>query len=95
MLLLQHCLLEDVTLQINKLKKRSHTLEATVHVGKEGVTPALVEHLKKQLVVKKLIKVRLLSSLREQKRAIAEKLAQECNATLVRSVGFVVVLAKR
>ncbi len=81
--------------QINKLKKRSHALEATVHVGKEGITPGLIVHLKKQLITKKLIKVRLLSGLREKKKELATQLAKECNATLVRCVGFVVVLSKR
>ncbi len=81
--------------QLNKLKKRSHDLSPTVHVGKEGVTPGLIAHLKKQLVLKKLIKVRLLSGLGDKKKEIAHQLAQGCNATLVRCVGFVLVLSKR
>ena len=80
-----------------KLRQKSHALNATVNIGREGLTPGNVEHLKKQLVQKKLIKVRISPAVfgDGKKSDFAQILAASVNATIVHRVGFVVVLSKR
>lgn len=80
--------------KLKELKAKSHGLEATVQVGKEGITDSLIEEIKKQLKKRKLIKVKFLKSAGERKKLV-EEIVSETGAILVRSVGRVAVLFKK
>jgi RNA-binding protein len=77
-----------------QLKGAAQHLEATVHVGKDGVTAEVVAEVAKQLKSKRLVKVRLLPSVEEDRHAVAERLASEASAALVEVRGRTAVLAK-
>jgi RNA-binding protein len=70
-------------------------LEATVRMGKSGVTTALIEEIKAQVKKKGMVKVKLLGTRREETKQIAAELAQRCNAELVDVRGNTVSLWKR
>jgi RNA-binding protein len=70
-------------------------LEATVRMGKSGVTAALVEEIKIQIKKKGMVKVKLLGTRREETKQIAGELAERCNATLVDIRGNTVSLWKK
>lgn len=70
-------------------------LEATVRMGKAGVTQALVDEIRAQLRKKDAVKVKLLGTRREETRQIAEELAERCNAELIDVRGNTVALWKR
>ena len=70
-------------------------LEATVRMGKAGVTVALIEEIKAQIKKKGMVKVKLLRSSREETKQIASELAERCNAELVEVRGNTVSLWKK
>jgi len=70
-------------------------LEATVRMGKAGLTRALVEEIKGQIKKKGMVKVKLLGSSREETRQIAGELAERCGAELVDVRGNTVSLWKK
>ena len=70
-------------------------LEATVRMGKAGVTAALVEEIKGQIKKKGMVKVKLLGTRREETKQIAGELAERCDAELIEVRGNTVSLWKK
>lgn len=72
-------------------------MEAATHVGKNGITPSLVEEVTRQLKDNKLIKVKLLKSAVEEtpREELAKALAEKTRSELVEVKGNTVVLFKR
>ena len=72
--------------------------KALVRIGKRGLTPQVVEEIKRHLKERKIIKVRLLKPFLERedqdRRKIAELIAREVGAELVGIRGHVFVLRK-
>jgi len=85
------------TKRILELRGQAARLEATTHVGKNGVTPSLIEEIKRQLKDNKLVKVKLLKSAVEAmpREEIAGALARQTGAELIEVKGNTVVLFKR
>jgi len=79
---------------IIELRGRAQQLRPTVHVGKEGITPAIIDELSQQLKKNKLVKVKLLSSFEADRHESAEKLAHVSSSVLVEVRGKTVVLAR-
>lgn len=77
-----------------QLKGAAQRIEATVHVGKDGVTDEVVAEVVKQLKRKRLVKVRLLPSVEQDRREVAERLASGASAVLVEVRGRTAVLAR-
>ena len=71
------------------------SLEATVRMGKAGVTAALIEEIKAQIKKKGMVKVKLLGTRREETKQIAGELAERCHAELVEVRGNTVSLWKK
>jgi RNA-binding protein len=72
------------------LRAQAHPLKPTVHVGKDGVTDALLERLGAELEVHELVKVKL--SRPKDKKSLAEQLAEGTHAELCGLVGHTVIL---
>lgn len=72
------------------LRGRAHALRPVVHVGEDGVTPAVLEALEQALLDHELVKVRLHRP--EDKKAAASALAEGADAALCGIVGHTVVL---
>ena len=70
-------------------------LEATVRMGKAGVTAALIEEIRAQIKKKGMVKVKLLGTKREETKLIAAELAERCHAELVEVRGNTVSLWKK
>ncbi len=68
------------------LEKAAHDIEPVVIVGGAGMTDGVVQMTEVQLKAHELIKVSF-NEYKDQKRELAEELAQKCNATLVRILG--------
>lgn len=73
------------------LRGLAHGLSPVVHVGKEGVTPALAAEVGRALEAHELIKVRFLEGKAEKDRLVAELLAATGAAEAGR-VGHVSIL---
>jgi len=78
------------------VKSIVHELEATVKIGKQGLTSGIVEEIKKQLKKKKIVKVKFLGSFvsGKDKAGLFAELAMKTNSRILHKVGFTAVLAK-
>jgi RNA-binding protein len=70
-----------------ELRAEAHHLDPLVHIGGQGITPALIESLDDALRTRELVKVQLGRPVEERPRAVAERLAQETNAVVVQVIG--------
>ena len=79
------------------LKKESVDLTPLLSIGKNGITDSMVEELKKQLKVRKLVKVRIHKNSGETDdlKSAAAELCEKCNATLIDVRGRTVTLYKQ
>ena len=80
--------------QLKELRVKSHSLESILNIGKSGITDSVVKEILKLLKKRKLIKIKLLKAAGEREELV-EELISKTQATLVRSVGRVVVLYKK
>lgn len=76
---------------LRRLKALGQKLEPVVHIGKSGLSPALLESLEQALRDHELIKARF-DAHKEEKKALAPELAARSGSHIVQRVGNVVVL---
>jgi RNA-binding protein len=78
-----------------ELRSKARAMNPTMNIGKEGLTETVIEEIKKQLRQKKLIKIKMLQSLAQDKDkdAVAAELVEKTDAVLIDRIGFVIVLA--
>ncbi len=79
------------------LREQSKILQPVVRIGKNGLTPNILEEILRQLKKKKLIKVKLLKAFVDTHKRddAAKEIAASCAAETVQLVGNVMVLYKR
>lgn len=70
-----------------ELRAEAHHLDPLVHIGTQGITPALVQALDDALRTRELVKVQLGRPIEERPRAVAERLARETGAVVVQVIG--------
>lgn len=77
--------------EVRKLKGRAQVIDATVRLGKGGVSPAFLAGLDRELALHELVKIRL-SDLKDQRHEVAVQLSKATSSHLVTVIGHVVVL---
>ncbi|KCZ72486.1 putative RNA-binding protein containing KH domain, possibly ribosomal protein [Candidatus Methanoperedens nitroreducens] len=77
-------------------RAESTVLEPTIHIGKSGIEP-VVEELKKQLKLKKLIKVKFLRTafIEGNKQELSERLAALTDSELIEVRGNTAVFRRK
>ena len=80
--------------QRRHLSSLGHKLQPIVTVGKEGVTEGVVAALEQALLDHELVKVRVGSSATEDRKEVAEELAEKANAHLASVVGKTMLIYK-
>ena len=70
------------------LRGLGHHLQPVVHIGKAGLTPAILTALEEALTHHELIKVRFLEH-KEDKHALSQHIAQTLQSALIGIVGHV------
>lgn len=70
-----------------ELRAEAHHLAATVHVGHQGATPALVRSLDDALRTHELVKVQLTRTAEATPKEAANALAQATGAEVVQVIG--------
>jgi RNA-binding protein len=80
--------------QVRKLKAMAQRMEATVKIGKQGLSEGFIKSLDEELSRHELVKVKF-AEFKEQKKELAPQLAERTNSRLVMQVGNVVVLFRR
>lgn len=76
------------------LRRIANPLKPMVTLGKQGLTPELVEKASRELAAHELIKVRLLEY-KDEKESLARTLAEETGAELVQMIGYVITLYRQ
>jgi RNA-binding protein len=77
------------------LRALGQRLAATLHVGHEGVSEAVVGQTNAQLEAHELIKIRVGENAPEDRHATAEELARRTNAHLAQVLGRTALLYRR
>lgn len=78
-----------------ELRGTANRLEPLFHVGKSGVTPAVIAQTNEVFNTRELIKLKvLLESAPEKPREIAEKIASETQSQVVQVIGGSIILYK-
>lgn len=72
------------------LRGLAHPMRPVLHVGQAGITEAVIAAVDRALLDHELVKVRLLDP--EDKRTMADMLAEETHAALCGLVGHTVIL---
>ena len=73
--------------QKSHLRGLGQRLEASVKVGKEGATPALLAEFRRHLGAEELVKVRFLGAERDERAALCGQLEKEGRCLCVGAVG--------
>jgi RNA-binding protein len=81
--------------QRRHLRALGQALAATLHVGHDGVSDAVVQQADAQLEAHELIKVRVGDNAPEDRHATAEALAQRTRAHLAQVIGRTALLYRR
>ena len=81
--------------QKNFLRAMGTDLVPVVNVGKEGVTPTVVESAKEAITKRELIKVRVLQNAPESPKDSIERLTERVDADLIQVIGRNGLLFKR
>ncbi|MBP7143191.1 MAG: YhbY family RNA-binding protein [Opitutaceae bacterium] len=71
----------------SRLRGRGQTLEASLKIGREGASEAVVRSLARQLAAHALVKVRFTAGDRHERAALTAALALASESTCVGSVG--------
>ncbi|NLN82958.1 MAG: ribosome assembly RNA-binding protein YhbY [Firmicutes bacterium] len=71
------------------------TEEAIVHIGKSGLTENLVQSAQQALQARELIKVKILNNNEDDKKLVAQALAEATDSSIVQVIGRNFVLYKR
>ena len=74
------------------LKAQAHTLAPVVMIGDQGLTPAVILEVERNLKAHGLIKVRVFSDDRVAREAMMQTLADELNAAPIQHIGKLLVL---
>ena len=84
-------------MDIKEQRAKAQLLHPAMQIGKSGITAGLITELKKQLKLKKLIKIKFMKSFIEDKdkKKVAAELAKKTNSIILLQIGNVVVLAKK
>ena len=79
------------------LIEEAKKLNPDIRIGKAGLTEGMINEIKLQLKVKKLVKVKMLKPAFEEigKKKLAMEIAEKTGGEIVQQVGFVVVLWRR
>ena len=77
------------------LKGLAHPLSPVVRIGRNGVTPGIVEEAKKSILAHELIKVRFELDDAADRREAAAELARATESELAGTIGKLAILYRR
>ncbi|MCP4339738.1 MAG: ribosome assembly RNA-binding protein YhbY [Desulfobulbaceae bacterium] len=82
------------TRQKQFLKGLAHPLSALVQIGKDELSPGVIESIKTELLNHELIKVKIGSNCGLDKHSSSQTISEQTDSTLVQLIGKTIVLYK-
>lgn len=76
------------------LRSQAHHLTPIFQVGKGGVNDNLLKHIEEAIEVRELMKISVLNNNAEDRKEIAEELAEGSGCELVQVIGSTIILYK-
>jgi RNA-binding protein len=77
------------------LRGHGHKLSALVHVGKGGLSPAVIKQVEQTLADHELVKLKVDTDSPDDRLAVAEQLAARPGVNIVQIVGHAILIYKR
>jgi RNA-binding protein len=71
------------------LKAKAHRLKPVVSLGNNGLTENVVKEIDRALTDHELIKIRIHSEDREERRSLFDQVVETCKAELVQVIGSI------
>ncbi|EAR10972.1 ribosome assembly RNA-binding protein YhbY [Reinekea blandensis] len=81
--------------QKKRLRTIGHQLNPIVTVGDKGLSATVIEEINRALNDHELIKVKVVTEDREDKKAIVAELITQTNAVLVQTIGHVALILRK
>ena len=78
-----------------RLRSLASTEDTIIHVGKSGITPALISSVEAALAARELIKGRVLESSMLTAREACQQLSEACGAEPIQTIGTNSVLYRK
>ena len=78
--------------QRSYLRGEANDLNPVIHIGKDGLTEAVLEQVEELLEIHELIKGRVLDNAPNNVKTVANDLAAQTNASVVQVIGNVFVI---
>jgi RNA-binding protein len=80
--------------QVQKLKGLAQRMDATLKIGKQGLSDAFIKSVDEELSRHELVKVKF-TEFKEQRKELAPQLAERTRSRLITLLGNVAVLFRR
>lgn len=77
------------------LRGEAQKLDAIIQIGKDGITPEVVNTVDQALFARELIKLTVLENCPTEARETADALSSRCRADVVQVIGRKIVLYKK
>lgn len=77
--------------QVVQLRSLAQTLESKYQIGKNEITPEVLDLLNKALKAHELIKIKLLKSVLNEKTAIIQSLSTSLKAEHIQTIGHILI----
>ena len=78
-----------------QLRAQAHTLKPLILIGQSGLTEAVKAEIQLALDQHELIKIKIRSSNRELRLQISEDICLATSATLIQSIGQIIVIYRK
>ena len=78
-----------------EIMRRANDINATLHVGKDGLKEGLFEELRTQIKAHRIVKVKILPNSESETKEIASSLSQATDSVIVDVRGSVVILTDK
>lgn len=80
----------------NFLRKKAHSLEPIVRIGKSGISDSVIESIKQVIDKQELIKVKILNNSDEFiTRELEDSIAKATSSVCVSSIGHIMIFFKK
>lgn len=77
------------------LRQLGHSLKPVVTVGEKGVSETVLGELNRALDDHELIKVKLRTEERDEKKILTEAITSRCGAELVQAIGNIILIYRK
>lgn len=77
------------------LRQLGHALKPIVTVGDKGLSETVLTELNRALDDHELIKVKLRTEEREDKKTLTDGVTEQCNAELVQAIGNIILIYRK